>query len=68
MSGYVVARLKDGEPFDWLHSVAVDGSRHMLCTNPKGAMKFASRDEAADAAGECMDRWPEEEYRADHYA
>lgn len=61
---YIVARIKDGEPYDWLHSVAPDGSRHMLCSNALGAMRFTTMDAAADQAGRCMDRWPGEEYRA----
>jgi len=64
---YVVARMKDGKPSEFLTSVGPDGSRHMLSTSVFGAMTFPTYEAAADVAGSCMDHWPGDEYRAMEY-
>lgn len=61
---HVVARMKGGVPFEFLHSVADAGGRQMLCTSLFGALTFDTYEAAADVAGKCMDRWPGDEYRA----
>ena len=62
---YRVARMKDGVPHDWLHSFVSATDSHMCCINPAGAMTFEIYDDAADAAGWCMDQSadPNAEYR-----
>lgn len=64
MQRFIVARSTDGGFVEYLHSVSADGRRHMVCTAMVAALRFDTLDEAANAAGECMDRRPGEEYGA----
>lgn len=61
---YLVARLHDGDPFDYLHAVSEDGERHLICLDPSDALRFDAEQAAEEAAGACMDRQPEEDYGA----
>lgn len=63
-AAFIVVRLDDGKPAGYLHSVRADGRRHLVCTSAVGALRFPTRKAAADAAGDCMDRRPGEEYSA----
>lgn len=62
---YVVARMHEGRPFDYIASVHEQTGRMNICTNINGALTFDTYEAAADAAGRAMDHDPHgSEYRA----